>query len=99
MEGSRVGEGGGAGYCEDFVALGPASPCGLRRTGTTEPEVDRIDRIPEFQDWGPERKGTGVSARLIGVVFGEAGEVAAKRRQKRRKRDAGKEPLTVGGSR
>ena len=47
LEGSRVGEGGGAVDCEDFVDL-----------GTTEPEVDRIDRIPEFQDWGSEWERT-----------------------------------------
>jgi hypothetical protein len=37
--------------------------------GRGEPEVDRIDRIPEFQDWGPERGRIGVSARLIRAVL------------------------------
>ncbi len=46
-----MGEGGGAVDCEEFVAL-----------EAEEPELDRIDRIPEFQDWGPERGRTGVSA-------------------------------------
>lgn len=45
-----MGEGGGAVDCEEFVAL-----------EAEEPELDRIDRIPEFQDWGPERGRTGVS--------------------------------------
>jgi hypothetical protein len=63
VEGSRVGEGGGAVDCEEFVAL-----------GTTEPELDRIDRIPEFQDWGPERGRIGVSARLIRAVL-ECGDL------------------------
>jgi len=53
--------------------------------GWREPEVDRIDRIPEFQDWGPyfALRATKDSG---GAEDGG-------------KRNEGMEPLTVVGSR